>query len=137
MTDSSLLRPLTITIPVRITDVNYGAHVGNDAWVSLIHEARVQYLQALGFAENHFGAYKLILSRLEVKYKQQVFYPDHLSVTVATCAIKSCSFNLVYHVKNQHDQVVLQAVTEMVCFDYEHNKIRRLPASFVETVNRD
>ena len=29
-------------IAVRITDINYGNHVGNDAFVRLIHEARVQ-----------------------------------------------------------------------------------------------
>ena len=28
-------------IPIRITDLNYGGHVGNDAVLSLIHEARI------------------------------------------------------------------------------------------------
>lgn len=32
-----------IIIPVRINDINYGNHVGNDAFVSIIHEARVQW----------------------------------------------------------------------------------------------
>lgn len=35
------------TIPVRITDLNYGGHVGNDTILSIIHEARVQYLKIL------------------------------------------------------------------------------------------
>ncbi|MGN6400032.1 MAG: hypothetical protein ACTHMD_06240 [Flavisolibacter sp.] len=34
-------------IPIRITDLNYGGHVGNDTILSLLHEARVQFL-------NHF-----------------------------------------------------------------------------------
>ena len=39
------------TIPVRITDLNYGKHVGNDTILSMIHEARVQYLRQLGYGE--------------------------------------------------------------------------------------
>ena len=33
---------------IRITDLNYGGHVGNDSFLSLIHEARQQFL-------NHFN----------------------------------------------------------------------------------
>ena len=36
-------------IPVRITDINYGGHVGNDAILSLIHEARMQFLENHGY----------------------------------------------------------------------------------------
>ncbi len=34
-----------IKIPVRISDINYGNHVGNDAFVFILHEARIQWLQ--------------------------------------------------------------------------------------------
>ena len=34
--------PFTTTIPIRITDLNYGGHVGNDTVLALLHEARVQ-----------------------------------------------------------------------------------------------
>jgi acyl-CoA thioester hydrolase len=32
-------------INVRISDINYGNHVGNDSFVSILHEARVQWLK--------------------------------------------------------------------------------------------
>ena len=40
-----------INIPVRITDINYGDHVGNDSLVGIIHEARMQFLQRYNFTE--------------------------------------------------------------------------------------
>ena len=43
------------TIPVRITDLNYGGHVGNDAILSIIHEARMQFLHHFGYSEINFG----------------------------------------------------------------------------------
>ncbi len=49
------LKLTEIKIPVRITDVNYGNHVGNDAFVSIIHEARLQWLKQKGFSELNFG----------------------------------------------------------------------------------
>ena len=32
-------------IPIRISDINYGGHLGNDAVLSIVHEARIQFLQ--------------------------------------------------------------------------------------------
>ena len=43
--------PFTVEIPVRITDLNYGGHVGNDSMLSLIHEIRVQFLRHHGYGE--------------------------------------------------------------------------------------
>ena len=43
--------PFRTELPVRITDVNYGQHVGNDALLGLLHEARLQYLRQLAFSE--------------------------------------------------------------------------------------
>jgi len=39
----------TFPIPVRIADINYGNHVGNDAFVSIIHEARMQWIRQYGY----------------------------------------------------------------------------------------
>ena len=34
----------TISLALRISDINYGGNVGNDSILSLLHEARIQYL---------------------------------------------------------------------------------------------
>ncbi|HJY22446.1 MAG TPA: hypothetical protein VJ279_06150, partial [Hanamia sp.] len=51
----------SVTIPVRITDLNYGNHVGNHAMVAIIHEARVQFLNLHGFTEMNAGGTSLIM----------------------------------------------------------------------------
>ena len=43
--------PLT----VRVTDMNYGRHLGHDTLVSLLHEARIQAFAALGLTEWDMG----------------------------------------------------------------------------------
>ncbi len=45
----------TTEIQVRIGDINYGGHLGNDTVLSLIHEARVRFLQKYNFREANIG----------------------------------------------------------------------------------
>ena len=54
----------SFTIPVRITDINYGNHLGNSSLVEIIHEARMQFLSQHGFTEMNAGGSSLIMSEL-------------------------------------------------------------------------
>ena len=36
-------------IPIRITDINFGGHVGNDTILSIIHEARAKFFTSFGY----------------------------------------------------------------------------------------
>ena len=41
-------------IDLRIYDMNYGGHMGNDSVLSIAHEARVRFLSYLGVSEKIF-----------------------------------------------------------------------------------
>ena len=73
----------TYHIPVRITDINYGNHVGNDAFVSIIHEARMQWLQQHGYTELNIESAGLIMSDLTVEFKNESFYGDQVEVKIS------------------------------------------------------
>ena len=49
-------------IPIRITDLNYGGHLGNDKYLTLIHEARVQFLEHYGFSEMDVDGVGIIMN---------------------------------------------------------------------------
>ncbi|NNG26771.1 MAG: thioesterase, partial [Ignavibacteriaceae bacterium] len=38
-------------ITIRVTDLNYGAHLGNDSVLSICHEARMRFLKHFGYSE--------------------------------------------------------------------------------------
>ena len=61
-------------IPVRITDINYGNHLGNDAILSMMHEARVQFLQSLGYTELDVEGAGMIMADTAIIYKGEGFY---------------------------------------------------------------
>ena len=125
-----------ITLPVRITDLNYGAHLGNDALLSLLHEARVQFLAHLGTAEFD-PATKLgfIMADVAIEYKGEAFYGDVLTFSLAANDLNKYGFDLVYLVENQGGREVARAKTGMLCFDYNTRKLRALPTELAARVS--
>jgi acyl-CoA thioesterase FadM len=116
------------TLPVRITDLNYGAHLGNDALLSLLHEARVQFLAALGVQEVDAATQLgFIMADVAVEYKAEAFYGDVLHIEVGTNDLSKYGFDIVYQVKNQAGREVARAKTGMLTFDYTARKLRPLP----------
>lgn len=116
-------------IPVRITDLNYGGHVGNDTILSIIHEARVQYLASLGYSELDFGGVSLIMGDVAIEFKTELFYDDAVIASISCGDFTAVSFDIVYSLASEKNQrPVAAAKTGMVCFDYKNRKVSRLPA---------
>ena len=122
------------TIPVRIADINYGQHLGNDALVSMLHEARVQWLQALNYSELNIEGTGFIMADLAVMYKNESFYGDLLLFKLYMGETSAVSFELVYEVMNLQQKQIAIAKTGMVCFNYTLKKISALPIPFLQKV---
>lgn len=122
-----------IQIEVRITDLNYGNHVGNDSIVSIIHEARVQFLKLGGFSELSVGEPGLIMTDLSVEYIRELFYGDQLSISIACAEISRLSFELFYEITATREEkafVAAKAKTGMVCYDYQAKRVAMVPDPF-------
>jgi acyl-CoA thioesterase FadM len=119
------------SIPVRITDINYGNHTGNDALVSIIHESRMQWLKKHGLTELKIeGETGMIMADLCVEFKAESFYGDVIDVKIAVDNISTVSFELYYLLfcrRNDKDLVLAHAKTGMVCYDYERKKVASVP----------
>ena len=117
----------SVIIPVRITDINYGNHMGNDALVGIIHEARVQWLSQLGYTELNIEGTGLIMSDLAVEYKNESFYGDQLKVSMYIGELTAVSFELFYAIVNQGNKLIAKAKTGMVCYNYAAKKVATVP----------
>ena len=65
------------TLKLRVSDINYGGHLGNDTVVSLIHEARFRMFNTWGY-KNDLEIDALGTSQLDtaVQYKWEGFHGD-------------------------------------------------------------
>ena len=117
-------------IPVRITDVNYGGHVGNDSILSIIHEARMQFLHHYGYTEMDFAGTGMIMTDVSIEFKNELFYGDSLQCAVAISEISKVGFAIYYKLERAlPEQPVTAALarTGMVCYDYGRKKITAVP----------
>ena len=76
-------------IPVRITDINYGGHLGNDAFLSLVHEARMQFLKVHGLSELEFAGIGLIMRDAGIEFRDELFYGDIVIASVAATVYRT------------------------------------------------
>lgn len=125
----------TCIIPVRITDVNYGGHVGNDSILSIIHEARMQFLNHYGYNEMNFGGAGLIMFDVVIEFKKEAFYGEEIIVSVAIADFEKISFDVFYRLeKKQADNTITVAIakTGMICYDYNAKKVIPIPQNVIE-----
>ncbi len=118
-----------IIVPVRITDINYGNHVGNDAFVAIIHEARLQWLQQNGYTELNFDEAALIMGDLAIEFKHEAFYGDHIVVKIFAGEISRVSFELFYELtakRNEVSVLLAHAKTGMIYYNYTAKKTASL-----------
>lgn len=122
----------TTQMPVRVTDLNYGNHLGNDAFVGHMHEARLLMLRHFGLSELNIGdEISLIQGDLAVVYKAEGHLGDDIQFSLAVTDFSNSSFDVYYSAQNlQKDKLLALARTRMVCFDYHAGKTRRVPDSF-------
>lgn len=117
-------------IPIRITDMNYGGHAGNDTILTIIHEARMQFLQSLGYTEMNIAGVGMIMADAAIEFKSELFYGDIVIASVAAGEVSKIGFELFYRLeKETNDKKVLVAAakTSMICYDYEKKKISSVP----------
>ncbi len=117
-----------IRLTVRVADVNYGGHLGNDRVLGLVHEARVRWLASCGLSEGDVGGVGLIMAEAALVFRAEAFLGDELDVDLGAMDVRRSGFDLVYRLTRAADEQEIALVrTGMVCFDYALRKVARLP----------
>ncbi|MCO5237026.1 MAG: thioesterase family protein [Chitinophagaceae bacterium] len=123
------------SIPIRITDINYGGHAGNDSVLSILHEARMRFLKHFGYDEKNFAGVGLIMGDVAIAFKKELFYGDTAIISVSASDFTRVSFDLFYLIETIRDErriTIANAKTGMVCFNYDTQKIVSVPGAAKE-----
>lgn len=133
----------TTEIPIRITDLNYGGHVGNDSVLSILHEIRMQFLRHHGYTELDLAGTGMIMADVAIEFRSEVFYGESIRASVAAAEFSRVGFDLYYKLEKEVGFVspsdnepparsgkwvtVAAARTGMVCYNYSLKKIASVP----------
>lgn len=129
-------------LAVRISDINIGGHLGHDALISLLHEARARCFASHGWNELEVEppATGIIMADLAVQYLGEAFFGDRLRIDISARDWSSKGCDLVYRMLcvipaagaegGPGPREIARAKTGIVFFDYGERKAVPIPAAF-------
>jgi len=118
-------------MPVRTTDINGANHLGNDALISMLSEARAQFLVEYGIEEADPSGNGIIVTDLATMYQGESFYPDMLRFEVGLMDFNKYGGDFVFRVtKADSGQQVALAKYGFVFFNYKTREVTPIPESF-------
>jgi acyl-CoA thioester hydrolase len=124
----------TTEIAVRVSDLNYGNHVGNDSILTLMQEARTLFYRSIGFESEVKleGSVGQIVTDAAVVYKAESFLGDVLRFEIAIENFNKYGFDFFYRITNKASgKEVAHGKTGIVCFDYSKRKIVSIPEKLI------
>lgn len=122
-------------ITLRVSDINYGKHLGNDTVITLMHEARYRMFHAWGYASDlEIEGVGTIQLDTAVQYQGEGFHGDQITINIFVGEIGSRSFELFYELKTDTKPIAL-GKTGLGFFDYEIRKMVTIPAPFLKCLN--
>jgi acyl-CoA thioester hydrolase len=129
--------PFETRLRVRVGDLNYGAHLGYDRLLGLVHQARLELFSTWNITETDLGdgATGLVVGDLVVNYLGEGFLHDDLRIQMTALEIGTIAFRLAHRI-TRGDQDVALVETGFVGFDYNRRMPARLPDPFVQRLRQ-
>ena len=123
--------PFSTEIEVTIAYINYGGHLGNDALMTMLQEARLRFLESFGYSEKDVEGVGIIMTDAAVEYKAECFRGDKLRIQVAAAEPGARGCDICYLVQNlSTGKDAARAKTGILFFDYESRRPARMPERF-------
>lgn len=117
---------------VRITDLNYGGHLGHDTVLALTHEARAQFLRQHHLTELDIDGLGIIVADAVVVYKTEAFFGDRIRLQLAAGEFNRYGCDFYYRLSLVgENREVARAKTGIVFYDYEVRKVAKAPRRFL------
>lgn len=119
---------------IKNEDINYGGHVGNERALLFFQFARIEFFKSLSLDELNIGdGVGVIQKNAYVEYNKQLFLGDEISINITDIELSKSSFNISYEIYKENTKVI-NGSTLLVCFDYSNQNIKRIPHTFIETI---
>jgi acyl-CoA thioester hydrolase len=118
-------------LALRVTDINYGGHLGNDAVLTLAQQARIEFLRAHGWSEHDVAGAGMIMTDAVVVYRSEAFLGDTLTIDVGVADIQQLGCDFLFRMVNKASgKEVARVKTGIAFFDYARRRPVPLPDAF-------
>lgn len=120
-------------LPVRISDLTGGLHVGNHVYIAYATEAQLQLMAAMGFPQLMVADAMPINNHLEVSYLSEAKYGDVIEASVAIEAFETSQYQLIINLNNaKTERTICQLRMCMVFLDMKTHRRCDVPEVFID-----
>jgi acyl-CoA thioesterase FadM len=124
-------------LPVRITDINSGQHLGNDSMISMISEARAQFLHEYGVVETERDGTGIIVTDLVTTYRAEAHARDTLLFEVGVMDFNKYGGDITFRITRPRDKTLIaMAKSGFVFFNYKTSQVVNMPTEFRDKFSR-
>ena len=117
---------LKVPVEIRFSDFDSLGHVNNAVFNTYLEQARIEYFsKAISAGRVNWREDGIILARLEVDFRKPITEYDNYYVYIRCSRLGTKSFDFSYVItkeENEQTEIIAEAKTVMVCFDYHKNK---------------
>lgn len=119
-------------LQIQIGHINYSGHVGHDAIIAILWEARTHMFKALGLSELDLGDKRtgIIMKDLAVNFHKEVFLFDEITVEGHVGDFKKNGFRIYYRILKNNKKIAI-AETGFLTYDYILKKVVAVPDTFL------
>lgn len=131
-------RLFSTQITVRISDINYGNHLGNEMILSFMQETRLRYFQSLGYRDElNIEGIGTIQADAAIEYRGESFHGDVIRCDLFLGDLGKRSIDFYYTMENAHnDRLIARGKTGIAFYDYSLKTTVSIPGALLEKVQR-
>ncbi|MCX7966196.1 MAG: thioesterase family protein [Syntrophorhabdaceae bacterium] len=122
-------------LQIQIGHINYAGHVGHDAIIGIIWEARTHIFRQLGMSELDLGDRRtgIIMKDLAVNFLKEVSLFDEITVQSHIGDIQKNGFRIYYRILKDNKKIAI-AETGFLTYDFTLKKVVPIPSTFLSAL---
>ncbi len=131
-------RLFSTEITVRISDINYGNHLGNEMILSFMQETRLRFFQSLGYRDElNIEGIGTIQADAAIEYRGESFHGDVIKCSLFLGDLGRRSIDFYYVLENaDNSRLIARGKTGIAFYDYKLKTTVSIPPALLEKVQR-
>lgn len=111
--------PVVLEIPVAWAEQDLFGHLNNVVYLRYCENVRMFFLDRVGLLERHRDrAQGVILASTTCNFRKPVKWPQRITISTGCIAVGNTSFTLAYLLTNEAGEIVADATSVLVMYDY-------------------
>ncbi|MEC8738735.1 MAG: thioesterase family protein [Bacteroidota bacterium] len=124
-------------IEIRVDDLNYGQHLGNEMILVYAQQTRIKWLESWNYSELSIEQKSIIQGDAAIEYQSEGFLNNQIITSLFLGTVGRASFELYYLFFNKSlNKVLARAKTGIVFYDYSLKKSVSIPEAFKEKLSQ-